>query len=183
METSVDLDDLAGQISDQEQKLPPVEKWSPAFTGDLDMKIERDGRWYYLGSEIKRKPLVKLFSSILVKEGDDYFLVTPVEKYRIQVAYLPFVAVTVERAVDSGKSVLIFTTNVGDQVIVNQQHPLWVIEEEGAPMPIVRIRRNLDALISRNAFYDLAAWGEPNPDDPQELTIKSDDVRFSLGRV
>jgi len=65
--------------------LPPVHLWNPPFCGDLDMRIARDGTWFYLGTPIGRKPLVKLFSSILRKDGDDYFLVTPVEKVGIKV--------------------------------------------------------------------------------------------------
>jgi uncharacterized protein len=76
--------------------IPPVHKWNPPFCGDLDMRIARDGTWYYLGTPIGRPALVKLFSSILRKDGDRYFLVTPVEKVGITVDDAPFVAVDVE---------------------------------------------------------------------------------------
>ena len=73
--------------------LPPVHLWNPPFCGDLDMRIARDGRWFYEGSPITRPAMVRLFSTILKREGEEYFLVTPVEKYRIAVDDAPFVAV------------------------------------------------------------------------------------------
>nr|MCW1949850.1 DUF1285 domain-containing protein [Octadecabacter sp.] len=89
--------------------LPPVETWNPPFCGDLDIRIARDGTWFYLGTPIGRIELVKLFSTIIRKDGDDYYLVTPVEKVGITVEDAPFVAVDFERAGDD----LRFETNVG----------------------------------------------------------------------
>ena len=80
--------------------IPPVEKWNPPFCGNLDIRIARDGTWFYLGTPIGRPELVKLFSSILKKEGDLYFLVTPVEKVGITVDDAPFVAVDFNQQTD-----------------------------------------------------------------------------------
>ena len=108
------------------QDLPPVAEWQPDFSGDLDMRIARDGRWYYLGSEIRRPQLVKLFARILLRRGDEYFLVTPVEKYRIQVDDAPFVAVLMDVLCDQGVQKLAFTTNVDTVVIAGQKNPIRV---------------------------------------------------------
>ena len=96
--------------------LPPVHLWNPDFCGDIDMRIARDGTWYYLGSPIGRKPMVRLFSSIIRRDGDDYFLVTPVEKVGITVEDAPFVAVSVEVSGEGERQVLRFVTHVEDEV-------------------------------------------------------------------
>lgn len=142
--------------------LPPVHLWDPPFCGDLDMQIRRDGTWFYNGTPIGRPPLVKLFSGILKKEGDDYFLVTPVEKVGIQVEDAPFVAVdfTVEGA--EGDQQLTFTTHVGDRVTADPAHPIRVVRdpESGEPSPYILVRANLEALIDRKSFYRLVEIGE-----------------------
>ena len=137
---------------------PPVHLWNPEFCGDLDMRIARDGTWFYLGTPIGRHGLVKLFSSIIKREGDDYFLVTPVEKVGITVEDAPFVAVDFEPA-EGG---LEFVTNVEDRVVAGPEHPIRVERDPdtGEPSPYVLIRRNLEALIDRKSFYRLVDIGE-----------------------
>lgn len=138
--------------------LPPVDKWNPPFCGDLDMRIARDGTWFYLGTPIGRPELVRLFSTIIRRDGDDYFLVTPVEKVGITVDDAPFVAVDFEIEDDG----LRFTTNVGDVALAGVDHPIRVVRdpESGEPSPYVLIRRNLEALIDRKSFYRLVDIGE-----------------------
>lgn len=141
--------------------LPPIEKWNPPFCGDLDMQIKRDGTWFYEGTPIGRKELVKLFSTILWREGDDYFLVTPVEKVGLQVEDAPFVAVDFDVTGEGVDQVLTFTTNVDDQAKAGADHPIRVERdrETGEPSPYVLIRRNLEALIDRKSFYRLVDLG------------------------
>ena len=146
--------------------LPPVDKWDPPFCGDLDMQIRRDGTWFYEGTPIGRPKMVRLFSTILKREGDDYFLVTPVEKVGIKVEDAPFVAVDVAE-VDGG---LHFTTNVGDTVCADADHPIRVTRDPdtGEPSPYVLIRRNLEALIDRKSFYRLVDMGETATHEGEE---------------
>ncbi len=141
--------------------LPPVHKWNPPFCGDLDMRIARDGTWYYLGTPIGRFELVRLFSSILRKDDDKYFLVTPVEKVGITVEDAPFVAVDFEREGEGEAQILTFHTHVGDQAIAGPNHPIRVIRdpETGEPSPYVLVRANLEALIDRKSFYRLVDLG------------------------
>ncbi|GAA6199809.1 DUF1285 domain-containing protein [Aquicoccus sp. SU-CL01552] len=141
--------------------LPPVHLWNPPFCGDLDIRIARDGSWYYLGSPIGRPALVKLFSSILKKEDGKYFLVTPVEKVGITVDDAPFVAVDVEAEGDGRDQVLRFTSHVGDEATAGPEHPIRVERdpESGEPAPYVLIRANLEALIDRKSFYRLVDLG------------------------
>ncbi|TMV11288.1 DUF1285 domain-containing protein [Arenibacterium halophilum] len=142
--------------------LPPVHLWNPEFCGDLDMRIARDGTWFYLGTPIGRPELVRLFSTILKKEGDDYFLVTPVEKVGITVDDAPFVAVDFEATGEGRDQVLTFATNVGDKVSAGADAPLRVERdaETGEPSPYVLVRANLEALIDRKSFYRLVEIGE-----------------------
>ena len=141
--------------------LPPLEKWNPPFCGDLDMQIKRDGTWFYQGTPIGRRELVKLFATILWREGDKYFLVTPVEKVGITVEDAPFVAVDFEAEGTGEAQDLRFETNLGDFSVAGQDAPIRVVRDEktGEPSPYVRIRRNLEALIDRKSFYRLVDLG------------------------
>ncbi|GLQ28553.1 DUF1285 domain-containing protein [Sulfitobacter pacificus] len=141
--------------------LPPLEKWNPPFCGDLDMQIKRDGTWFYEGTPIGRPELVKLFSTILWREGDKYFLVTPVEKVGITVEDAPFVAVDFEADGAGDAQKLSFISNVGDVAIAGPSNPIRVERdpETGEPAPYVLIRRNLEALIDRKSFYRLVELG------------------------
>ncbi len=141
--------------------LPPVHLWNPPFCGDLDMRIARDGTWFYLGTPIGRFELVRLFSSILKKEDGKYFLVTPVEKVGITVDDAPFVAVDFESEGEGQRQVLTFTTHVGDTAAAGPDHPIRVERdpETGEPSPYVLIRAELEALIDRKSFYRLVELG------------------------
>jgi len=154
---------IAARAAKSERGLPPVESWNPPFCGDLDMRIARDGTWFYLGTPIGRPELVRLFSTIIRRDGDDYFLVTPVEKVGITVDDAPFLAVDFET--EGGD--LHFSTNVGDTVVAGPDHPIRVVRDDhtGEPSPYVLIRRNLEALIDRKSFYRLVDIGEVVPFD------------------
>ncbi|WP_195820936.1 DUF1285 domain-containing protein [Roseobacter sp. MH60115] len=141
--------------------LPPVHLWNPPFCGDLDMRIARDGTWFYQGTPIGRPGLVKLFSSILKKEGEKYFLVTPVEKVGITVDDAPFVAVDFEASGAGEDQVLTFETQVEDRAVASADLPIRVVRdpETGEPSPYIRIRAELEALIDRKSFYRLVDLG------------------------
>lgn len=149
-----------------ERALPPVHLWNPPFCGDIDIRICRNGQWLYQGTPINRKPLVKLFSSILRRDEDqNYYLVTPIEKVRIQVEDAPFVANLVHREEYDGQQVLKFTTNTDDVILAGPEHRLWVETDpvSGEPAPYIHVRADLHALIARNAFYELVDWIEQLP--------------------
>ena len=141
--------------------LPPVHMWDPPFCGDLDMRIARDGTWFYLGTTIGRKELVRLFSTIIRRDADAYFLVTPVEKVGITVDDAPFVAVDFEVSGAGRDQILTFTTNVDDTAAAGADHPIRVERDgqSGEPAPYVLIRANLEALIDRKSFYRLVDIG------------------------
>jgi hypothetical protein len=145
----------------QGKGLPPVHQWNPPFCGDLDMRIARDGTWFYLGTPIGRPELVRLFSTILRKDDDKYFLVTPVEKVGITVDDAPFVAVDFEAEGEGKAQELVFETNVGDRMVAGPENPIRVERdaETGEPSPYVLVRDNLEALIDRKSFYRLVDIG------------------------
>ena len=124
------------------------------------MRIAKDGSWFYRGSPIRRPALVKLFSQLLRRDGEEYYLVTPPEKLRIDVEDAPFVAVDVEAESEEGQQALRFVTQVGDEVVAGSDHP---IRMEPGPRPYVHIRDRLWALISRPAYYRLAEFSEREP--------------------
>jgi len=145
------------------KSLPPVHLWNPTHCGDIDIVIKRNGLWFHEGSPIGREALVRLFSTVLRKDPDGFHLVTPVEKLKIAVEDAPFIATRVDRLSDSaGRPLLRFTTNVGDEVDADAEHPIRVEEDapEGEPRPYVHIRRGLEALIARPVFYELADLAE-----------------------
>ena len=141
---------------------PPVHLWNPPFCGDIDMRIAQDGTWFYMNSPIGRKPLVQLFASVLRRDGDGkYYLVTPVEKVGVRVDDAAFTAIRMQVAGEGRAQIIHFETNVDDEVTVDADHPLRFAEEPGTGglKPYVRVRAELEALVSRALFYDLAAAG------------------------
>ncbi|WP_372821224.1 DUF1285 domain-containing protein [Pseudomonas parafulva] len=176
--------DLLAQIP-KEKGLPPVHLWNPDFCGDIDMRIARDGTWYYLGTPIGRKPMVRLFSTIIRRDGDDYFLVTPVEKVGIRVDDAPFVAVSLEVEGSGEQQVLRFTSNVEDQVEAGPDHPIRVETDPTThePSPYLLMRSNLEALIHRNVFYQLVELAVLRVIDGEEwLGVWSGGVFYPIGR-
>ncbi|MEJ6393601.1 DUF1285 domain-containing protein [Gymnodinialimonas sp. 2305UL16-5] len=160
----------AAQDASKKGALPPVHLWNPPFCGDLDMEIKRDGTWFYEGTPIGRKPLVRLFSTILKLEDGKYFLVTPVEKVGIRVEDAPFVAVDLEASGTGDAQLITFTTNVGDSVIAGDAHAIWVERDaDGEPSPYVHIRAGLEALIDRKSFYRLVDMGDSFEIDGVEM--------------
>ena len=157
------LEGIAGEARRAGKKgLPPVHLWNPPYCGDIDMRIASDGTWFYLKTPIGRAALVKLFASVLKREGDKYFLVTPVEKCGIVVEDAPFLAVELEVAQGDQGQVLHFRTNVDDWVACGRDHALRFEPEPetGGLKPYLHVRRELWAKVTRALFYDLVELGE-----------------------
>ena len=156
----MNLSELENYLANE--KTPPVHLWQPEHCGEIDIRIDRDGRWYHHGTEIRRDALVRLFASVLLKEGQDYYLITPVEKVRIQVDAEPFCLVDAQQI----EGAWVFTERLGQQVILDQQHPLFYHEnKKGEPYPTLLFRQNLSALIHRNLFYHLLEQAELGIDE------------------
>jgi hypothetical protein len=157
------LDAIAGAVAGAAPKgPPPVHLWNPPFCGDLDMRIAADGTWFYLKTPIGRPALVKLFASVLKREGDKYFLVTPVEKCGIAVDDVPFMAVELRVERSGREQTLCFRTNVDDWVACGKDHALRFEPEAGTGglRPYLHVRSDLWARVKRALFYDLVELGE-----------------------
>lgn len=147
--------------------LPPVHLWHPERCGEIDILIRRDGTWLHEGAPIARPALARLFSTVLRKDPDGFYLVTPVEMLKIRVEDAPFTAVRVDQVGD----VLRFTTNMGDVVDAGPDNPIRVEVDPGTgePAPYVHVRRGLEARLLRPVFYEIAAMAEQRdgPGGPQ----------------
>jgi len=155
------LEGLAAALPRQKRGPPPVHLWNPPFCGDIDMKIASDGTWFYQKTPIGRPALVKLFASVLKREGEKYFLVTPVEKVGLIVVDAPFLAVELKVEHDARGQVLGFRTNVDDIIEAGPGHALrFETEASGGLKPYLHVRSDLWAKVTRALFYDLVELGE-----------------------
>lgn len=163
--------------------LPPVHKWNPEYCGEIDLVIKRDGTWFHEGTPIGRARLVRLFSTVLKREGDKYYLVTPVEKLGVTVEDAPFVAVLMRREGEGGNQNLIFTSNVGDEAVAGADHKLVFRKdiESGEGVPYIDMRAGLEARVARAVFYDLVALGETREiGGKQQFGVWSNGVFFAF---
>ncbi|MDB5449755.1 MAG: hypothetical protein JWQ52_883 [Phenylobacterium sp.] len=159
--------------------LPPVHLWNPPNCGDIDIVIRKDGLWFHEGTPIGREALVRLFSTVLRKDDDGIYLVTPVEKLRITVEDAPFIATRVDRVGEA----LRFVTNVGDEVEAGPENAVRVeMEPDGQPRPYLHVRRGLEALIARPVFYELVEMAQERetPQGPT-LGVASNGAWFPVG--
>jgi hypothetical protein len=165
------LDGITASLTGEKAKgPPPVERWNPPFCGDIDMKIDADGTWYYQKTPIGRPALVKLFASVLKREGDRYFLVTPVEKVGLTVVDAPFMAVELKLEVGEDR-ILAFRTNVDDWITAGPGHALRfdLDAATGGLKPYLHVRRGLWAKVTRALFYDLVELGEERVVDSKPM--------------
>lgn len=168
----------------------PLEKWNPSYCGEMDLVIRANGEWWCEGTRITREPLIKLYSSVLWREeehGEDhYYLKTPAEKVQIQVEDAPLLVIDVAQVEDAGQTYIRCTTKTGDVVIADAEHPIIMKTYHHAGIdevrPYIRIRRNLNALIHRNAFYHLIGWSELSQTSAGDvMVLSSGNEQFILG--
>jgi hypothetical protein len=174
-------------LLNSDRPLPPVEHWNPPLLGDMDLRITRNGVWHHEGAPIQREALVRLFASILRCDADGhYYLVTPVEKWRIRVDDAPFLAIRLDATGVGLEQCLTFTTNVGDLVTAGANHPL-IIEypiPNGEPAPYIHVRSRLRALLSRAVFLELVELGEERQTaGSRDYGVWSQGQFFCLGRL
>ena len=136
--------------------LPPVALWQPEVEKDIDMEVLPDGTWNYMGTPILRRRLIHLFASVLRKEGDDYFLVTPLEKCRIRVLDVPFQIILMNVIGEGTLQSLEITTDMGETVVVDSEHPLRMVHRNDESIPYVMIRAGMEGRMNRNVYYQLA---------------------------
>jgi uncharacterized protein len=178
---AIGLDAIAGAVGGVAAKgAPPVHLWNPPFCGDLDLRIAADGTWYYLKTPIGRPALVKLFASVLKREADKYYLVTPVEKCGIVVEDAPFLAVELKVETQPSRQLLHFRTNVDDWVACGPHHALRFEPEPetGGLKPYLHVRADLWAKVTRALFYDLVELGEEREVGGQRMFGIASDLEF-----
>ena len=163
----------------------PVETWHPEYCGEMDMVIRRDGSWWHEGTRITRMPLVKLFSKVLRKDDDGlHYLVTPVEKIKIEVECAAFIAVRVDIQGNGKNQRVFFTTNIDEVVELGDENPLIVHTDAKTfePTPLITIRGNLQALLTRPVFYELVEQAvERETPEGQQLGIYAQGLFYPLG--
>lgn len=176
--------DFFQQIEAIKDTLPPVELWNPPLSGDMDCLIKRDGSWWIDGSKVENSRLIRLFSTVLKREEDNYFLVTPVEKWCIQVQDLPFLVVELDVShAGTTDQIIRVRTNVGDLVTIGAEHkldasPIAGLDEDQA-IPFVHIRTTLMARFNRNTYLEIAELLEPVTETDRYL-LTSANTTFSL---
>lgn len=165
----------------------PIAPGNRTLCGDLDIRIDRNGVWYYRGSPIPRKEMVCLFASTLVRAADGgYWLVTPAEMGRIEVEDAPFLAVELFVAGAGRKQVLSFRTNVDEIITIDEDHPLDVETHPvtGEPSPYVVVRDGIRARLSRSVYYEVVGRGlEEKIDEEQFYGVWSAGSFFVIGRL
>ncbi|MBB5320583.1 DUF1285 domain-containing protein [Marinobacter oulmenensis] len=168
-----------------ETNLPPIEDWHPELSGDMDLVISRNGQWLFEGRAIPRQATIRLFSTILRREDDgEYYLVTPVEKWRIQVEDTPLLAHSVEVRGLADDQVITVTTNMGETLEIGERYPLTVenYPDSEEPRPVVGVRRGLEARLVTNAFYDLADLVDEHVVDGEtQLGVMSNGKFWKIG--
>lgn len=166
-----DLFKLLGKF-EQQQKMPPIESWNPTREGEIDILINSKGEWFHEGGYFERQDLARLFASILRREGDDYFLVTPADKLKIQVEDVPFSVVLMNNT-DDQISVI---TSLGDEVKVSSEHPLE-FRQSADLIPYVMIRNNLWAKFNQSSYYQLMDLAE---ETAAGYVIRSGDYEITI---
>lgn len=178
--------DVLQRLAKTAERLSYNADWQPIQHGDSEMRIARDGRWFHQGSEIARPALVQLFSRLLLREGEQYFLITPVEKLSIEVEDAPFVSNSIDVQDETGQQSIFVTTNLGDTVLISAEHPLQVETDPVThePSPYVSIGNNLAVLLQRSDFYQLVECAEERMVDGQKVMgVSSRGEFYVLGKL
>jgi uncharacterized protein len=172
------LDDYTNSQS----KKPPIHLWEPTELRDSEMHIDTDGLWYHQGDRIERIALSRLFASLLRKEDDDYFLITPQEKFSIQVEDVPFILQTVSEIKENGVTSLVFTDELNEHVMLQSDHELQLRNYNGVEVPYLCMRDDLFARVSRQCFYHLVELSIAKMTQGRtEYFVSSDDQLFLIG--
>lgn len=182
------LSGLEALLKEQsKQGHPPVHLWNPPYCGEIGLRIAGDGTWFYQGSPIGRKPLVKLFSSVLRKDADGrHYLVTPVERIGIDVDDAPFMAVEMTVGGEGRRQALTFRTHVDDIVACGPEHPLrfGIDKRSGGLKPYLLVRGGLEALLTRALYYDLVEIAAVEPGEGGgQFGVWSGDSFFPMARA
>ena len=178
----MDFSDLLQSVNSIEEKYPPVHLWNPDLCEGVEMKIDREGNWFYQGSIIGRDKLKILFSRILKFQDGNYYLVTPVEKVPVIVDLAPYMIVDYE--IDSDLQNIILKTNLDLSIPLDKDHKLELKNIGDEQIPFVHVRNKIEGFISRSVYYSLIEIAlKQDNDSLDQLTLKSFDCNFNLGQT
>ena len=169
--------------SSHKRSIPPLDQWHPKHCGKMDLKVKANGEWWHEGQLIKRQKLLDLFSTVLWKENDKFYLKTPVEQIEIEVEDEPLLVNQVDRVEIQGETFIQLTTTNQDVIIVDQDHPIFMREYENESRPYVHVRFGINALIQRATFFHLVEMGEliENEKGDSVLSLQSGNLHLQLG--
>ncbi|MFT4055267.1 MAG: DUF1285 domain-containing protein [Novosphingobium sp.] len=168
---ALNLDEVAWLVA--ARKLPPVDQWSPAETGDSEMRIAADGRWFHQDGEIRRPAMVRAFASLLTCDDQgQHWLVTPAQKLSLEVEDAAFIAIDVKREADT----LVFRLNTDDFVIAGPKNPITAEGDAETPALYVAVRHGTRARLNRSTYAQLAEIALEGDD----LSVTSQGTRFPL---
>ena len=178
----MDFTKLLNSVNSLDEKYPPVHLWNPDLCEGVEMKIDREGNWFYQGSIIGREKLKILFSRILKFEQGNYYLVTPVEKVLVNVDIAPYMIIDYE--VDSNNEKIILKTNLDLSIPLDKDHMLELKSVGDENIPFVQVRDNIEGFISRSIYYSLIDIAvSQNNGSSDQLILKSFDSLFILGEI
>ena len=171
-----------GQIS-HKRSIPPLDQWHPKHCGAMDLKVKSNGEWWHEGQLIKRQSLIDLFSTVLWKEDNKFYLKTPVEQIEIEVEDEPLFVNQVDQVEINQQTFLQLTTTTQDVVIVDEDHPIFMREFDGELRPYIHVRFGINALIQRASFFHLVEMGDliENEQGESVLLLKSGNLNLQLG--
>lgn len=176
----MDLKDIESRIINIDTNFPPVEKWNPPLCEGPFFNIDSNGNWFYNNSIIKNEKLKLLFSRVLKREDNKYYLVTPYEKIIVNSAIAPYV-ITDFIVMEEGINLI---TNLNFTSKLDKFSDTKLISFNKADIPIVLIRSNIEAFFSRNIYYKLVdlAISQNNLID-SVLYINSYDINHPIGKI
>ena len=174
---------LKNAQSSHKRSIPPLDQWHPKHCGAMDLKVKANGEWWHEGQLIKRQSMIDLFSTVLWKDDEKFYLKTPVEQIEIEVEDEPLFVNSVEQIQLEGLNYIQLSTTTQDVVIVDQEHPIFMREFDGELRPYVHVRFGINALIQRASFFHLVEMGElmENQQGESILLLKSGNFDLQLG--
>lgn len=168
---NLSLEEIAALVA--ARKLPPLDQWHPERSGDSEMRIAADGRWYHRGGEITRSAMVRAFATLLTRDADGrHWLVTPHERLAILVEDAALVAVDVRQVDDS----LTFRLNSDEVLVAGPEHPLRAAGDPDTPALYLAVRHGIEARLNRSTYLQLAEIALRNGD----MTVTSQGMVFAL---
>lgn len=153
----MNLDDISKAFDLDKVQAYPLDKWTPDLSGDIDIRVAKDGRWFHEGGEISRKPLLRLFASLVKQEGNEFFLVTPVEKWRIKVEDTPLHVISLVGEPDAGVSAVLSN---GQVELLDSNSGITLTKLDENDIPVITTAQGLAARFLRSAYYQLLEMGE-----------------------